>query len=117
MALPKGSDKFIGKAAPPEPKETPNPELLHKKLIEMTQRAHKAEAHVVGFLGEVDTLLTVLRRALGSLYELDTKAGMIEFWGESDEMPKFIHHPVKNAEADIAHVCSRLREHKEKMSL
>lgn len=113
-----GSDSFIGKAAPPAPKkDPPKPELLHAKLMEMTTRAHKNEKLVFEFIKEREVLDKVLVRALASLDELHCKTGMIEFWGESDEMPKFIHHPVVHAKSDISHVLSRLREWKEKMAV
>jgi hypothetical protein len=53
---------------------------------------------------EIATVRMILTRALKRLYELHPKTGAIEFWGESDEMPKFIHHPVAKAKADISHV-------------
>lgn len=112
MAVPRAS-KFIGKAAPPEPKV----ELLHAKLLEMTRRAHKAEKLIFEFIKEREVLDTILVRALYSLDELDFKTGVIEFWGESDEMPKFIHHPVSHARSDINHTLSRLRRWKEKMEV
>lgn len=108
FALP-GMDPYTGKIG------LPKTELLHNKLMEMTHRAHKNERLVIELLAETKTLITVQRRALASLCELHTKTGMIEFWGESDEMPEFIHHPVTNAKSDISHTLSRLREWEEKL--
>lgn len=70
---------------------------------------------VMGRKAEIATMCVILRRALASLYELHPKTGMIEFWGECDDMPLFIHHPVKRAEADIAAVLSTLRDWEEQL--